>query len=154
MNVEFINPFLNSMSNVLATMATLDIHQQGPGLKKDNIPPGDVTGIICMNSQKTKGTLAISFPEAVALQIAQRMLGESFTSINKDIADLVGEITNMVCGGAKQLLEQKGFCFDMARPTVIVGKTQQVSHTAKTPIIVIPFTTDAGEFYVEVCFTK
>lgn len=154
MNVEFINPFLNSMSNVLATMATLDIHQQGLGLKKDNIPPGDVTGIISMNSEKAKGTLAISFPEAVALQIAQRMLGEPFTSITKDITDLVGEITNMVCGGAKQLLEQKGFSFDMARPTVIVGKTPQVSPTAKTPIIVIPFSTDAGEFYVEVCFTK
>jgi chemotaxis protein CheX len=153
-NVEFINPFLNSMSNVLATMATLDIHQQGLGLKKDNIPQGDVTGVISMHSEKTKGTLAISFSEAVVLQIAQRMLGEVFTVINKDIIDLVGEITNIVCGGAKQLLEQKGFSFDLARPIVIVGKTQQVGHTAKTPVIVIPFTTEAGEFYVEVCFTR
>jgi len=153
-NVEFINPFLNSMSNVLATMATLDIHQQSPGLKKDNVPPGDVTGIISMNSDKTHGTLAISFSEAVVLQIAQRMLGEPFTTINKDITDMVGEITNMVCGGAKQLLEQKGYSFDLARPTVIVGKNQQISHTAKTPVIVIPFSTEAGEFYVEVCFTR
>jgi chemotaxis protein CheX len=142
------------MSKVLATMATLDIHQQNLGLKKDKVPPGDVTGIINMQSNKTKGTLAISFSEQVILQIAQRMLGEPFTSINKDIADLVGEITNIVCGGAKQLLEQKGFSFDLARPTVIVGKAQEVCHTAKAPVIVIPFTTEAGDFYVEVCFTK
>lgn len=154
MNVEFINPFLNSMSNVLATMATLDIHPQNLGLKKDKVPPGDVTGIISMQSSRTKGTLAISFSERVILQIAQRMLGETFTSIDKDIADLVGEITNIVCGGAKQLLEQKGFNFDLARPTVIIGKAQEVCHTVKAPVIVIPFTTEAGEFYVEVCFTK
>lgn len=142
------------MSNVLATMATLEIKQQGLSIKKGALPPGDVTGMISMHSNKASGTLAISFSENVVLQIAQRMLGDSFTSINKEIVDLVGEITNIVCGNAKQILETKGYSFDMARPTVIVGRTQQLDHSEKTPVVVIPFATEAGDFYVEVCFNR
>ena len=97
--------------------------------------------------------LAISFSEVVILHIAQNMLGEKFTKIDDEIADLVGELTNMVTGGAKSLLEIKGYDFSMATPTVIRGKGQKISHAGDAGnVIVIPFSTDVGEFYVEICF--
>ena len=142
------------MSNVLATMATLDIKPQKLAIKNDGIPHGDVTGIISMNSANTKGVLAISFKENVILQIAQRMLGEPIAELNNDVIDLVGEITNMVCGNAKRILETKGYDFDLALPTVIIGKSQSMNYAAGVPVIVIPFSTDVGEFHVEVCFSR
>ena len=142
------------MSNVLATMATLDIKPQKLAVKKDSIPSGDITGIISMRSSKAKGVLTISFSESVILQIAHRMLGEPVSALNKEVIDLVGEITNIVCGNAKRILEAKGYDFDMALPTVITGKGQTVNYTANTPIVIIPFATDVGEFHVEVCFSQ
>ena len=151
MNVDFINPFLSSMTNVLVTMASLSPKVNGPKIKADNLPPGDITGIITMSSPKAIGTLALSFTKEVILHIATNMLDDKFTEIDDEVADLVGELTNMVTGGAKSLLESKGYDFDMTTPTVIRGQGQKVSHGEGT-VIVIPFNTDVGDFYVEVCF--
>jgi len=141
------------MSNVLVTMASLSPKANGPKIKSGDLPAGDITGIIPMSSPKATGSLAISFSENVILHIASNMLGEKFTEINDEIADLVGELTNMVTGGAKNLLETKGYDFDMSTPTVIRGRGQTISHAGKSGnVIVIPFNTEAGDFYVEVCF--
>ena len=73
--------------------------------------------------------------------------------MNDEIKDAVGEITNMVSGGARAELAQKGYNFEMAIPTIITGKNTQVDPISASPVIVIPFQTDAGRFYVEVCIT-
>lgn len=141
------------MTNVLVTMARLTPRPNSAQLKSDDLPPGDITGIILMSSPKATGTLAISFSEPVILHIAENMLGEKFTEINDEIADLVGELTNMVTGGAKNILEAKGYDFDMATPTVIRGKSQKIAHAGTSGhVIVIPFSTDSGAFYVELGF--
>lgn len=141
------------MSNVLVTMAKLKPEADGAKLKNNNLPSGDITGFIPMSSPQAVGSLALSFSEKVILHIAKNMLGETYTRIDDEIADLVGELTNMVTGGAKALLDEKGFDFDMSTPTVIRGKGQQISHIGNIgSVIIIPFSTEVGDFYVEVCF--
>lgn len=154
MDAAFINPFLSSMSNVLATMAMLEVNPGSVALKSNDIPKGDVTGVISMKSPKTEGTLAISFTTPVIIAITKRMLGEDVSSINETVIDLVGEITNMVTGSAKSLLEAKGHDFDMARPVVFKGKEQKIAHKKNSAVIIFPFQSDAGEFFVELCFNK
>ncbi len=134
-------------------MASLSPKPNGPKLKTSDLPPGDITGLIPMSSPKATGTLAVSFSEKVILHIDENMLGEKFEAINDEVADLVGELTNMVTGGAKQMLESKGYDFDMATPTVITGKGQKISHVNQSGgVVIIPFSTEVGDFYVEICF--
>ena len=82
------------------------------------------------------------------------MLGEKLTEIDDTVTDLVGEITNMVTGGAKRLLSDIGHDFDMATPTVIAGKNHEIHHHCNGRIIQIPFKSDKGAFYVEVSFEE
>lgn len=152
MNVEFVNPFLTSLLNVLSTMAMLEAKPGKPTLKKGSTAKGDVTGLIGMISNKAKGSLAITFTESVVLEINRRMLGEAPATIDDSVVDLVGEITNMVCGGAKRELANKGYDFDLAIPGMIAGKNHSVTHKAKGPAVLIPFTTEHGNFYLEVAF--
>ena len=141
------------MSNVLVTMASLTPKADNVKIKTNNLPSGDITGFIPMSCPQAVGSLALSFSEKVILHIAENMLGEKFTEIDDEIVDLVGELTNMVTGGAKAMLDEKGFDFDMSTPTVIRGKGQQISHVGISgSVIVIPFNTEVGDFYVEVCF--
>lgn len=149
---EFINPFLSAIVNILATMATMSITAGKAHVTCSDVSQADITGIINMKSPQTQGTLIVSFPCDVIFDIASRMLGETFTTIDSNITDLVGEITNMVTGQAKQILSEKGFDFDMARPTVILGK-KRLEMIAALPAIVVPFSCEKGEFYVEICFT-
>ncbi len=152
MDVEFINPFLTATTNVLTTMAKLDAKPGSVELKKTNIAHGDVTGLIGMIGDKVKGSFSISFTEAAILDITQRMIGEKVTTIDDTVTDMAGELTNMATGGAKKLLAEKGHDFDMAIPVVISGNNHAIIHKSKGPIIILPFTTNSGDFFIEVSF--
>lgn len=152
MNVEFVNPFLNSLINVLSTMAMLELKPGKPKLKSDEVARGDVSGLIGMVSEKTKGSFSVSFEENLALEIMRRMLGERPPKINEDVTDMVGEITNMVTGGAKKLLAEKGFDFNMATPIVVSGRNHTITHKSDGPKILMPFETEYGKANIEICF--
>lgn len=154
MKVEFINPFLSSMLNVMSTMAHMELVPEKPKLKKDNIAHGDVSGLIGMVSPETKGSLSITFDEPLALATMKGMVGEAPDELNEEITDLVGEITNMVTGGAKRLLSEKGFEFDMATPVVVSGKNHTIHHKSKGPIVIISLKGDAGRAYIEFSFDE
>ena len=155
MNVEFINPFLTSLLNVMSTMAKLELVPEKPRLKKDEIAMGDVSGLIGMVSVQAKGSLSITFDGPLVLATMKGMVGEAPDEVNDEITDLVGEITNMVTGGAKRLLSEKGFDFDMAIPVVVSGKNHTIHHKSKGPVIIIPLMcTDGNRAYIEVCFDK
>ena len=152
MNADFINPFLSSVSNVLATMAQTESQAGQLSLKEDATACGDISGIIGMSSPQGKGSFAISFTEKVALAITQRMLGEEHSEIDGTVTDLIGEVTNMSIGGAKQLLADTGYDFGLASPVVVRGKDHKIDHQSKKATLLIPFTSDAGEFFIEVNF--
>ncbi len=152
MKADFVNPFLESVVNVLSTMASMTVTAGTPSLKTDDVAKGDVTGLIGMTGQQTKGSFAITFTERAIFNIASKMLGDHPTEVDESVTDLVGEITNMATGGAKALFEQKGYDFDMAIPTVVAGKNHCIVHKSSGPKLILPFSTDAGEFFVEICF--
>ncbi|ABX47926.1 CheC domain protein [Shewanella baltica OS195] len=152
MNVNFINPFLQSLLNVVSTMASMDLTPGKPQIKSDNLAKGDVSGLIGLVGPQTKGSLSITFEQKLVLQIMQNMLGENPGKINEEVTDLVGEITNMVTGGAKNLLGQKGYEFEMATPMVVSGKGHTISHKANGTKIIMPFTSPHGTAYIEICF--
>tara|TARA_B110000881_G_scaffold86232_1_gene75568 strand:+ start:536 stop:1000 length:465 start_codon:yes stop_codon:yes gene_type:complete len=154
MNVEFINPFLSSMLNVMSTMARMELTPEKPRLKKDAIAMGDVSGLIGMVSEQTSGSLSITYEASLALATMKSMVGEAPDEVNEEITDLVGEITNMVTGGAKRLLSEKGFEFNMATPVVVSGENHTIHHKAKGTVIIIPLNSPDGKAYIEFSFDK
>lgn len=154
MNVEFINPFISALLNVLKTMAQTELKAGKPKKKSTEHAHGDVSGLIGMVGPQVKGSFSVSFDESLALEIMHRMLGEKPDGINADVTDMIGEITNMVTGGAKLELSEKGFDFDMATPVVVSGKNHTITHKVDGPKMLLPFTSDAGEAHLEICFDK
>ena len=154
MNADFINPFLTAVQNVLSMMAQIELKPGKPQLKQDEIARGDVSGLIGMVGPQTKGSFSITFEESLALQIMQNMLGERPNEINEEITDMVGEITNMVTGGAKRTLCEKGFEFEMASPIVVSGFNHTIRHKSEGPRLIMPFEHAAGKAHIEICFDK
>ncbi|MFA5182575.1 MAG: chemotaxis protein CheX [Syntrophales bacterium] len=153
MNVKFINPFLEATIDVLKTMAFVTPTPGKPYLKKDNYAKGDISAIIGMTGA-ARGSLALTFSESCIVRIVSNMLGEDINEINGDIKDAVGEITNMVSGAARKKLEAEGFTITAAIPTVVSGKGHSIVHVMGGPSIIIPFTTEHGDFVVDVCLTE
>lgn len=150
MKVEFINPFLQAAKNVLETMCQTKIHPQKAVLKEDHNTYGDVTGIIGMASSDVTGCMILSFSEKCIVNIVGKMLMEDpKDAIDDEIIDAVGELTNMICGGAKATLSKMNHKFDLATPTMITGKGIEISTLSESPTIVIPFETEFGHFVIE-----
>ncbi len=154
MNAEFVNPFIGGLMNVLETMAQTTLSPGKPKRKKDDVAQGDVSGLIGMVGPNIKGSMSITFDESLILNIMQNMLGESSSEIDAEVADMVGEITNMICGNAKRDLAEKGYEFGMATPVVVSGKQHSISHQVDGPKIILPFNHDLGKAYMEICFDK
>lgn len=104
-------------------------------------------------SESFTGSVIISFPEKTFLAVMGGMLGETFTSINKDILDGAGEITNMIFGQAKIVLNDQGYGIKSALPSVISGREHSLNTITKGPIVVVPFKSAVGEFFVEICLS-
>ncbi|BBD09209.1 chemotaxis protein CheX [Desulfovibrio ferrophilus] len=152
-DVSFINPFLGAVINVLETMAMVQVTPGKPFVKTNRAATGDVTGLIGVTGFAT-GTMALTMSQGAILGIVTNMIGEEYTKINDEVADAVGELTNMISGQARRSLAENGMTFKASTPSVIVGKGHQVNHVGAGAILSIPFSTDGGDFIVEICFTK
>ena len=100
MDAKLINPFINATLNVLETMAFIKPEAGKPYFKKDDVALGDVSGVIGFTGE-SKGTVSVTFNKLCILKIVSSMFGEEMKEINNDIADAVGEITNMISGQAR-----------------------------------------------------
>lgn len=150
MKAELINPFLNATKNVIETMAQTKVKAGKPHLKENKVAYGEVTGVIGMSSETISGSMIVSFSAAAILKIVANMLMEEpRAKIDDEVVDAVGEITNMICGGAKAELAKVNHKFDLATPTMVVGKGVEISYYSSAPTIVIPFETADGNFVVE-----
>ncbi len=150
MDVRFINPFLDGVVEVLTKMARLNPVAGKPFAKSNDAAYGDVSGIIGMTGDAI-GSLALTFSEECIIGIVSNMLGESYTEINKDVMDTVGELTNMISGASRKLMEKDNLKVFAAIPSVIFGKDHSVRHVIHGTSIVIPFHTESGDFVIDVC---
>lgn len=150
-DVGFINPFLEAVVSVLGTMANVEGKPGKPYVNTTRTATGDVTGIIGITGQSA-GTMSLTLSKGAILLIVNNMLHESYTDLNDDIADAVGELTNMIAGQARMHLSQQGLNFQASTPSVIMGKGHRLSHVSGSPILAIPFTTEGGDLVVEVAF--
>lgn len=153
MNVKFINPFLEGTVSVLKTMAFVEPRAGKPYLKMDSLAKGDISGIIGLTGSAA-GSLALSFSEGAILKIVSNMLGEDIQTINSDIKDAVGEITNMISGVARKNLESEGYYVQAAIPTVVSGKDHSIAHVMGGPSLIIPFEINEGVFVVDICLAE
>lgn len=155
LDTEFINPFLNATMHVLKVQATTEAKPGKVHVKKPNDQTvGDVSGVIGIVSDSFNGSVVISFPEQTFLKIMSSMLGEEYTKLDKEIIDGAGELTNMIFGQAKIVLNEKGYGIKTAIPSVVSGKNHTLSAQSKGPIVVVPFESTAGNFFVEICLSN
>ncbi len=150
MDVKFINPFIYGTMDVMEKMAFTTPSAGKPFAKVNDAACGDISGIIGMTGDAT-GSLALSFSEACIVGLVGRMLGEHYTEINRAVLDAVGELTNMISGSSRKLMEKDDLKVFAAIPTVVFGKAHSVRHVVKGPSIVIPFETQFGAFVIDVC---
>ncbi|MFW6114140.1 MAG: chemotaxis protein CheX [bacterium] len=147
MRVEFINPFLSSTISAFDTMLQCQLKRGDLFAKENHNPENEVSGIIGL-SGKAQGTVVLGLNREAALSATEVMLLERPTKINGEVTDAVGELANIIAGGAKAKLEH--LQLSVSLPTVITGKHYCVDFPSKVTPICIPFDSAWGPITVEV----
>ena len=147
MHATFIDPFINSTCDVFKTMFACELRQGEWQPKESAAPAYEINGVVDFLG-RAEGTVVVSLTRETAVLVAEAFCGGHLTSIDASVIDSVGELANMIAGGAKARLGDWGLTIGL--PTVLSGKNQIVKYPAKAVPIAIPFDSAWGVISVEV----
>lgn len=152
-DVKFINPFIEGALETLKTQCQTTckpgkMFLRGAG--NEMRLHVEIAAIIGLTSKVFKGSISICFPRATFLKIMGRMLGEDYQEVTSDLEDGAGELLNIIFGHAKRVLNEKNYAIEKAIPSIARGTGLSVKHFTPKPTVVLPFSSDAGDFEIEV----
>jgi len=148
----FLEHIFEATKSVFDMMAGLDIKKDQVFICNIDKVKGDITGIIGLSNDNTKGSIAISFPEELGKLVVANMLSmESDQISEEDLKDGIGEITNMVAG---DLNNRIGNIFKLSLPSVITGKGHLVSLPHNNTPILFKFLIQDQPFYLLTTFEE
>lgn len=147
MDASYIKPFIASIQNVFSTMMQLPVNVTDPHVKNASTPEFDISGIIGMSGEVV-GSVVLGFPMATAQRVVPLFCGQQLDPDSPDFSDAIGELVNMISGGAKALFTGKKA--SISCPSVVIGSKHKVARPSDVPCIVIPCQTDCGPLYLEI----
>lgn len=147
MESAHLRAFVNSIQNVFSTMFQLPVEIGEPRVKSERVATHDVSGIIGVSGSMV-GTIVLSMPTQTATAVVSLFTGVRTDTDSPDFADAIGEIVNMISGGAKAAFNRRDV--GISCPSVVIGPGHIISHQSGTPCVLIPCKTDCGEVIIEV----
>ena len=147
MDSSYIMPFVTSIQNVFETMIQLPVQVGKPTLKATGAPSFDISGIIGMSGD-VEGSVVLSFPTVTAERIVSLFTGMEMPHMHEDFPDAIGELVNMISGGAKAKFTGKQV--SISCPSVVIGSEHIVVGRKDVVCVILPCSCDCGDFAVEV----
>jgi len=155
MNVEYINPFLVSISNVLREVIP-DIKVTRGQLLKRSTPMitqgcASVIGI----TGEVEGRVIFDMTKETAMSISSAMNNEKLEQFDFMVSSTINELANMICGGAITILNNNGRNLDISAPTIFTGTNLELYDSSLMgEAVIVPINTDVGEIFVNVALHK
>jgi chemotaxis protein CheX len=150
MKLKHINPFISSVNDFFSMMLDAKAHKGQLGMREADVAKYEITSLIGF-SGVAKGSVALSFPTATAVNIANSLLESDHTDVNRQVTDAISEMVNIVGGSAKAKFKTKsGKPIELSLPNVILGKNYVISYPSMSTWIEVPFTSDCGDFAMRV----
>lgn len=150
MDVRYINPFVEAVRSVFATMIQIDVTLGKPFIATAS-PSHDISGIIGMSGDVV-GSIVLSFPAPVARVVVGKFAGNEYPVESPDFADALGEIVNMISGAAKAKFQGKSV--SISTPSVVVGHGHTVGRPSGTVCISLPCNVYCGSFLIDIAIRE
>lgn len=153
MKAEHINPFIISTSEVFKTMVGFEPKKEEVYVREDTSFCNEISGVIGLAGD-ANGFVIISMPRELALKIYENFAGEQKSDLDADVTDAIGEILNMIAGGAKQIFSRQGIRFKISIPNVIVGKDHHIAKQKATKSLCVRFSMGDSNFVIEAALIR
>jgi chemotaxis protein CheX len=143
-NMLITNSIIQSVESCLQMC---DLNTRVVGITKIpiHLPDAPVTGMIGL-SGKCTGFISLTMPNRVATLAVSGLSMEEYTTVNAQVVDGVGEITNIIAGGLKTKLYNTPWMINnITIPSVILGSNYNISYTKGIEYCGITFEIDDPE---------
>ena len=149
-----IHAVKKSTANVFSTMLGLDV-EAGIAITNSG-SQGPTDGVVSLIglAGPWMGTGSISCSPQIACKISSALLLTEFDAVDEEVLDAIGEITNMVIGNVKTMLEEKVGSMGLSIPTIIFGRNFLTKCGGSNGWTVVPFQFDSEKLLVQVCLIQ
>ena len=96
------------------------------------------------------GTGALRCSSEMARKMSGLLLMQEFASVDQDVLDAIGEITNMILGNVKTTLEEILGPMGLSIPTVIYGRNFTTRSVGRSEWSVVPFELDGEILEIQI----
>jgi len=148
---ELAKAIRDATHEVFSTMLTLEVVAGEVFTEKQEAAPA--TGVVSLIGLAGSwvGTGSLSCSAQSACWIASHLLMTEYDGITDDVLDAVAEVTNMIIGNVKTVLEESLGGMGLSTPTVIYGHNFQTRSARNQDWTVVPFTAEGERLCVQVC---
>ena len=147
MKAQYVNPFLTATMGLFRDFLGMEVEAGKPFILENPQDLSDVSALIGLAGETT-GAVVLSFSHDTALKVVSKMSGKTYAFLGSEVIDGVGELVNIIAGNAKKDLQN--FRIVISLPGVITGNSYRINWPKSIPVICIPFTSDLGDFSVNV----
>ncbi|MHC4955561.1 MAG: chemotaxis protein CheX [Planctomycetota bacterium] len=148
--------FVNAARETFRAMLGLEIEPEAYDHGRGATRGYDVSAMIGLANYSreaaAQGSLVISMGEEVARRFVGRLLGrDDIPPLDKEVADGVGELVNVIAGFTKRGLAAVGLndC-RTSLPTVILGAQHRIFHHDECERTATEFSSDLGPFLLQI----
>jgi chemotaxis protein CheX len=150
----FIDELTAATRDVFKTMVFQELEAASPVSGGALKPGANVVGTVAF-AGKTAGLVVFYSTLETAQAITASMLGIDPASVNGELHDAIGELTNMIAGSFRtRMAHAKGETWAISVPTVTVGSDFYTKYVSDVQRVLCPFRMNKAELYVELIVTR
>ncbi len=148
-----VTAFLQQQAkDVFQTMAALDVQPVQPNPSRDGLNGQErITGIVGLGGDQVTGAVYLHLPLPLAEQVTRQLLGlEGAEAVDEAaVNDVTGELTNMLAGGFKSALCDRGLVCAVSTPTIIRGTAYEIERIPDVQRTSVPLSAGTHPLLVE-----
>jgi len=136
---EIVSMVVTATTDVFGTMLNLPLESAASHLEP--VHPATYDGVVALLgvAGPWTGTGRMSCSPEFACTMAGALLMASYEAVDEDVMDAVAEVSNMVIGNVKTLLEERVGQLALSIPTVIYGRSYKTRSAGVMEWTVVPF---------------
>jgi chemotaxis protein CheX len=152
---EMVADLIASTREVFETMVFQPLDSQTPIEGSALRARSNVVGTVAFAGERC-GIVAFYSTTETARTIAGAMLSLPAAQVNGEMADAIGEITNMIAGTFRSKMAAQGSRWAISVPTVTIGSDFYTKYVSDVRRVLCPFTMSQSreEIFVELILTQ
>ena len=153
-DAQFVDQLVAATRDVFKTMVFHEVEASSP-IVGDALRPGaNVVGTVAF-AGKTSGLVVFYSTLDGAHVITAAMLGIDPKSVNGELPDAIGELTNMIAGSFRtRMAHLRGETWAISVPTVTIGSDFYTKYVSDVQRVLCPFRMGPAELFVELIVTR